>query len=359
MQNLSTTKRAFSADFIKAIAIFGVVVIHSTVEPYSLIPFNDTIAWITVDMYSSLARFAVPLFVMVSGVLLLDPSKAEEPVWAFFKKRFWRIIPAFVFWTTVYFIWRFYVNKEMLTGQNIIQDIFTGPYYHFWFIYMLVGIYLFTPVLRVFIKYAKRSTVYYFALVAVITSAIIPLLKLCTNVDLNWALFLPTGWLGYYLLGYLLKDFRPKMFLPILGFIIGTVTTAVGTYVVTANSGGQLNEFFHDNLGFSIALSSISVFLVLNRISVRSIQIKGLVKAVAVNSLSIYLMHLLVLETIERGHLGFKFSSTFVNPAIEIPIISIATFIVTSILVLSVNKLIELVKISLKHNKIKREPQIH
>jgi hypothetical protein len=70
-------------------------------------------------------------------------------------------------------------------------------------------------------------------------------------------------------------------------------------------------------------------------------------------------MHLLVLETIERGYLGFTFSSSVVNPAIEIPIIAAFTLIVTLIVVLSANRLKELVKILLKHNKIKREPMTH
>ena len=47
----------------------------------------DIVNWFTSDVYNALGMVGVPLFVMLTGVLLLNPAKAEEPLGVFYKKK--------------------------------------------------------------------------------------------------------------------------------------------------------------------------------------------------------------------------------------------------------------------------------
>jgi len=194
-------------DLIRTIAILMVIILHAAIETDPIVAQMTQASvwhWWTENIYNSLARPCIPLFVMLSGSLLLQPSKIE-PLGEFFRKRFNRIGLPFLFWGTAYFAWRFLVNHEALSSSSILQGILTGPYYHFWFLYALVGLYLITPILRVIVAYADRKTLGYFILLWFLGVAIVPLLSLSGTYSLDGNVFVILGWIGYYLLGvYLL-----------------------------------------------------------------------------------------------------------------------------------------------------------
>ena len=103
---------------IRAVAIVLVILLHASIEP------NPTVTqmslpgvqlWWTSDVYDSIARVSVPLFIILAGALLLQPCKVDEPLRVFFKKRWNRIGIPVLFWIGAYFAWRFFVNGETLT----------------------------------------------------------------------------------------------------------------------------------------------------------------------------------------------------------------------------------------------------
>jgi surface polysaccharide O-acyltransferase-like enzyme len=174
--------------------------------------------WWASNVYDSLARVCVPLFVMLSGALLLQPSKADEPLKVFFKKRLNRIGIPFLFWGVAYFAWQFLVNGEALTANSIVQGVLTGPDYQFWFLYLLLGLYLVTPVLRVLLKHADWKLLRYLIFVWFAGTALFPLLTLFGPYSLNANVFIFTGWLGYFVLGaYLMRVQLKSSLLTLVG----------------------------------------------------------------------------------------------------------------------------------------------
>jgi surface polysaccharide O-acyltransferase-like enzyme len=116
-------------DLIRAIAITLVILLHASTEGYP-VPVNplspeSVNLWWTVNIYDSFGRFGVPLFVMLSGVTLLDKSKVAEPMGVFFKKRLIRIGLPFITWSSVYFAWRFIVNQETFSSKAIGFSIYS------------------------------------------------------------------------------------------------------------------------------------------------------------------------------------------------------------------------------------------
>ncbi len=326
-----------------------VVLLHASIEPIPAIVTPDSSAvlvqWWSVNLYDSFARPCVPLFVMLSGALLLSPSKVDEPLGVFFRKRVSRIALPFLFWMGLYFAWDVFVNHETLTVQTFVEGVFNGPYIHFWFFYMLIGLYLVTPLVRIFVAHASRLLMRYFFVLWLIGVSIVPLLNLLVAHNLNNSLFLITGYIGYFLLGlYLLNTSVNRKFL-LLAVLVGFAWTTLGTYWITATVGGSIQFFFYDYFSLGVILSSVALFLLLssvqyNKIKCRFPMLDRLIHYISISSLAIYLFHFMVLETLENGYLfGFRISLATLNPIIEIPLLTMVTLVICLLVLYPLRKI--------------------
>jgi surface polysaccharide O-acyltransferase-like enzyme len=300
--------------------------------------------WWTVNIYDSLARPSVPLFVMASGFLLLSPEKTDEPLSIFFKKKLSRLALPFIFWGATYFAWRFLVNDEAFAYGSIIQGFNTGPYYHFWFLYMLIGLYLITPILRVVVANSQRKILKYFLAVWFLGTAVIPLLNLQPSLSLDSNLFVFVGWIGYFLLGAFLKSVKIKTLIFCTLLSIGWLLTMVATYFITASVGGLSSYFFYDYLSVNVIMASVGLFMLLYRIPRRQLEnissrAKWLIHKIGQNTLPIFMLHVIILESFQRGFFGFKISVTTINPAVEIPLITGVTLFVCLGIIWSAKKI--------------------
>ena len=325
-----------------------VVLLHASIEPVPAVVLPDSssalIQWWSANLYDSFARPCVPLFVMLSGALLLQPSKVDEPLGVFFKKRVSRIALPFLFWMGIYFAWDIFVNNQVLNSQTIIEGVLGGPYVHFWFFYMLIGLYLVTPLVRIFIAHASKRLMQYFFVLWIVGVSVVPLLNLLLEHNLNNNVFLVTGYVGYFLLGLYLLDTRIQRKFLLLGVLIGFAWTTLGTYWITATVGGRLQFFFYDYFSFGVILSSATLFMLLSSVQYREIQYRfprldRLIHYVSINSLAIYLFHFMVLETLENGYLGFRISLATLNPVIEIPLLAAVTLVICLLVLYPLRKI--------------------
>ncbi len=328
--------RSLQVDLIRVVAIVLVILLHAATESYvpvDLMAPQEVTRWWTVNIYDSIARPAVPLFIMLSGALLLQPAKLEEPLRGFFKKRLARIGLPFVFWGVAYFAWRFFANREALSGESILQGIFTGPYIHFWFLYLIAGLYLITPLLRVIVAYAEWKTMRYFLVLWFIGTVITPFFDLFGGFSLSGGIFIMTGWMGYFLLGPYLLKIRPRSWVLHLLLFSGYVWTILGTYIVTGTIGERFSQFFYDATSVSVIAASVALFMLLanfraNKIENRFPRANRLLRQISQNTLPIYLLHVMVIESLQRGYFGFRISIATMNPIIEVPLITAVTLFI-------------------------------
>ena len=338
---------AFPVDLIRVLAIALVILLHAAAFPY-VIPQDVTPTvmwnWWTVNVYDALGRVSVPLFVMLSGALLLDPAKVEEPLRVFFKKRFNRIGLPIIFWSVAFFAWRFYVNGETLSLNSIFQGLFSGPYNHFWFLYLLVGLYLVTPVLRVVVAYVDWKSFKYFMVLWFVGTVTLPFVSSFSPFNFNPTVFVFTGWIGYFLLGVYLQKVKVRSWILLLFVVLGFTVAIVGTYAVTAAIGERLITFFHDSLSINMIMASTALFLLLiaippNRVKSRHANVNRLLHWISQNTLPIYLLHVMVLETLEMGYLGLTININTINPIIEIPLITIVTLLACAAIIYLLKKI--------------------
>ena len=343
---------ALPVDLVRTVAIILVILLHAAIEG---IPNIDIMSpqgiqlWWASNVYNSISRTAVPLFVMLTGALLLQPNKADEPLRVFFKKRWNRIGIPVLFWGAIFFIWDFSVKGLPLTVVSVLQGLLVGPYVHFWYLYILIGLYLITPLVRVIVAHADWKIIKYFLLIWFVGTGVIPLLTLYASISpqtvwFRQNVFVLSGVLGYFILGAYVAKLRLRTSILSLLLALSSVFTIIGTYFLVATLGEQYSQFFLDASSFSVIIASVSLFLILASIPNQTVENKiprgsKALQVISQNTLPIYLFHIIVLETLQKGYLGFKISVTNLNPIIEIPIITAVTFLICLAIIVPLKKI--------------------
>lgn len=337
----------YSPDLIRTIAIFLVVLVHCCGFPYFI--DSDTITpqvvlgWFTSDVYGAFGYLGVPLFVMLSGALLLEPTKADEPLSVFFKKRFNRIAFPMIFWSIIYFIWSYYIHGKQLSLFNIAQGVIGGTYDHLWFLYLLIGLYAVTPILRILVKHIDRKKFTLLLSLWFVGTVLTPIIHTFTTLSFNPLMFVFMDWVGYFLLGTYLAKTKIRSGLLYAALIFGLLTAIIGDWLVTATLGHTYTGYFHGYLSFNMIIASAALFALLiaippSRAQTRLGSVNRVMHWIGQNTLGIYLLHMIVLETLAIGLLGFTIPYID-NPIIRIPTIAGIVFVITAAIIYPLSKI--------------------
>jgi surface polysaccharide O-acyltransferase-like enzyme len=325
---------------LRLIAMFAVVVLH-TASPLLFrikdTPIND---WLAADAYNALVRFCVPVFVMITGALLLQ---RDYELGDFLKKRFGRLIPPFIFWSLVYIGYKLYDGELELSGniwpniKLVLQQLQTGSFYHLWYVYLLMGLYLFIPIISKFVRNATEKELLYFLGIWFLTMLLgRPYL---TVFDPGIDLHNFTGYIGYLVLGYYLanKPFKFKHMAPIaaLVFILCAVLITLGTYFLLLKTL-NLSTFFYEPISPFILILSASAFLMARFIKIKlNPAVNNIISNIGKYTLGLYLSHALILNLLELGGITY----TIFNPVFSILLIALLCFLLSSLLIYIMSKL--------------------
>src|SRR5437773_8796972 len=100
--------RVLWPDLIRVCALLAVIVLHVAAVPvthFRELPLHD---WWWANAYDSLARPCIPLFVMLSGALLLTPRDWHACTFA--RRRAGKVVIPFVAWSGIYAVWNYVVH---------------------------------------------------------------------------------------------------------------------------------------------------------------------------------------------------------------------------------------------------------
>ena len=270
---------------------------------------------------------------MVSGLLLLNPSK-DQPIAVFFQKRFFKVLLPFVAWSLIYLVWRMVSEGETFSTKEILVLFIEGPvYYHLWFIQMILGLYLAAPILRIYIRHTTQENLTYFLAVWLVTVAILPMFKRFLGFDVGIDVVVTTGYVGFFVLGYYLRNvtLKRQQVIPVLLLVVGMlVFTQYITHALTIQIEeiGGYDNFFVANDSLNLITVAIGLFLFLKSLDYRYLFqqlpfLQKLVTWISSCSLGIYFVHVLIIEELASGHLGFKLSASSFTPLVSIPAIAI------------------------------------
>ena len=337
--------RNYGLDILRVLACYLVIQVHTGEFYYigagGVVLPGDGPFW--VGILNSICRISVPLFVMISGYLLL-PVKDE--MGTFFKKRFTRVAIPFAVWCALYAIyWALKGQTDWAqAGINMlhIPVNFGVEVGHLWYVYMLIGLYLFAPIISPWIASASRRDMHFYLTIWVITLCL-PYIHITYPQVLGecyWnhtpLLYYFSGFLGYLVLGAYIKKFMPEKktgYLPIgLLLIIAGYAITAGGFISLLSSVTDVSklELTWQFETINVAMMSIGTFLIFKNISFSnpsSIAAKGFTDISKI-SYGIYLAHIMVLNFF------YSLFDSIISPIqLKIPLIAICTFIVSYLII--------------------------
>lgn len=334
----SSGGRLAYADLLRVVAALGVIVIHVSGGWLPAFPAGTT-NWNILNAWDCLSAWCVPVFVMCSGMFLLDPKK-QLSYSTLFLRYLLRMITALLFWGTAYAM-----ANTLLFGRITVQSFLSALYgvllgnvpTHLWFLYMMVGLYLLTPLLRAFIRGAKRSDLHWFFLVTVVFVSLLPLLLnlrgsqtatlYANKLYLNFTMaFPPLAYVGYFVAGYYLKTYSlgrlAEGLIYVLG-IAGALLTVGGSSFLNAGTElGQFNGLMMGYLTPNVCAMSVAVFVLFRYVLGISEERSRRQRAGRLSdyTFGVYLVHIVFLTLLRY----FGLSHPPITPWLGVPLLTLA-----------------------------------
>jgi surface polysaccharide O-acyltransferase-like enzyme len=299
-----------------------VVLVHAASKYSPLYGQIPQSGWWAANIIASASHSSVPLFIMLSGFLLI-PQKKSQNTKAFLTKRFKRVGLPLLFWIPIYAVFYHILRGDSLNPLWIIKRfIFDQPYEHLYFLVVLLELAIITPWLsKIYNKLDNKQRFFLTTLMLLISVFWKP-----------WRLIIPLfiPFIGYYLAGSLFNKYHIKInlqqtfFWILSSFLISTI----GTYFLVKNSSPDRNGlYFYTFFNPTVLISSLLIFNIF-KISENKLKINYLLKKISNLTLGIYLIHPIVLGLFSFDINLNSFSLTF----FYIFFISIVGFIISALI---------------------------
>ena len=330
VMNLSNQKNQHIVwlDVVRFIAMFTVVCCHCT-DPCNFYPgtapnIGEIKLWGAI--YGSVLRPCVPLFVMITGALLL-PVRGDAST--FYKKRIPRVFYPFLIWSVLYNLFPWItgllgLNPQIIldffpyAGEEVMQQSFSVsleyilmiPFnfsilaVHMWYIYLLIGLYLYLPVFSAWVEKASERAKLMFLLAWGVTLLLPYYYQFVSNYlwgTCSWnsfgMLYAFAGFNGYLLLGHYLKNLewslKKTLAIGIPMFAVGYAVTFLGFRHITAlpEYTDEMLELFFTYCSLNVVMMTIPVFMLAKKVKVNSERMKKALANLTVCGFGIYMIH--------------------------------------------------------------------
>ncbi|GAA3546936.1 hypothetical protein AFL01nite_28700 [Aeromicrobium flavum] len=350
MSTTATSTRRHELDHLRVVATLGVILLHTGAAVAVAWKASDP------DLFSNFnvgnladagGRFAVNCFFMTSGALLLDPVRRFV-----LRPQFLRVAVAALTWIVIYSVANIALNERDLPGvggrlsdplgmppEEFARALLSGPaVYHLWFVYALLGVYLVVPLLR---AVTDRPEPQRARLVAWILA-----LWLIADLLPRWGRFLwpdefpviyalpfeplPTGYVGFFVLGFALSHYRDRIRVPSVVWILAALAGLAWCFLEVwhaARSGDPDVFAAYGNFNPPVVLYSVAVFGFFATRHRGPGPVWPLVRRLSELSFRVYLVHALVLHTLRAAtDLGPLIED---RPAVGLPAVYLATVVIS------------------------------
>ncbi len=327
--NGSISNRTVYIDYLRVFATFAVMFLHISGQNFRISDVNG-FTWQVFNFFDGIVRWAVPVFVMISGSLFLS---RDVPIKKLYLKYILRLAVSYVVWSMIYACFE---SGSLLHRLSIAVK----GHYHLWFIPMLIGLYMCIPVIKAIVK-SDSLTKYYLGL-ALLFSFIIPELitlardfgsggvivgansvsKVISNMNLQLIACFP----AYFILGYYMsktdmsKHIRVLYLLGLAGFFCTVLLTRLASLKIQ-NS----NTNYYGNSTLNVCLEAVFVFTCF-KYRKKSGKLDALFKTLSKYSFGAYLVHALVIEQLNKC---FGLNTLSFHPVLSVPCISALVFVIS------------------------------
>ena len=320
------TERIVWLDLLRFVAILMVIAAHS-VDIYNATPQENSDNSFWGAFIGSMMRPCVPLFAMMTGMLLLP---IREKAGEFYRKRIPRVLFPMILWSAIYYLTPWFIG--VLGGDKAVVSIFfpfefspsqefsdavgniamipftfNGYTTHMWYIYMLIGLYLFMPYLSAWVEKNDQTLIRTFVALWG-CSLMLPYIEQLISRDIfgvcawnNFGTFYYfAGFAGYLLLGHLMgggnrlrsaKAIAVGTMLYVSGFIITYSGYSTMAEQFSYEEAPDMLEMFWQYCSPNVVLMTIGVFLIIQRVKINSPRTQSILANVTKCGFGIYMMH--------------------------------------------------------------------
>ena len=318
--------REYSFDILRVIAMMMVIVVHvSNVYSRSYGIIGDK-SFIISLCFNTISRISVPIFLMISGALLLDREFNQKK----YLKRIIKYLLLIIVWDIIYLVWEYYYLGN--TYHQLYKLIFEPYRAHLWFLYTILVLYIIQPLLKIILE-KSSSTIKYLLLFIWFTLSSLSIVN--STLATTFTIF---SYIGFFVIGKYLynfiknNDLKKYNILCILTIIISITTSIILNYSFSHRYNRFYNLFFAYRTPF-IILSSISLFiLVISNYQKNSVPTT--IERLSEVSLGVYLIHGMFLDITVK-----LFYYQGINSLIGIPIFSIIVLIGSVVSTLVIKKI--------------------
>ena len=319
-------ERVVWLDLLRFVAILMVIAAHS-VDIYNATPQENSDNSFWGAFIGSMMRPCVPLFAMMTGMLLLP---IRERAGEFYRRRIPRVLFPMVLWSAIYYLTPWFIG--VLGGDKAIVSIFfpfefspsqefsdaignitmipfsfNGYTTHMWYIYMLIGLYLFMPYLSAWVEKNDQTMIRTFVALWG-CSLMLPYIEQLISKDIfgvcAWnrfgTFYYFAGFAGYLLLGHLMgggnrlrsaKAIAVGTMLYVSGFIITHSGYSTMAEQFSYEEAPDMLEMFWQYCSPNVVLMTIGVFLIIQRAKINSPRTQSILANVTKCGFGIYMMH--------------------------------------------------------------------
>ncbi|MGF1754663.1 acyltransferase family protein [Vibrio makurazakiensis] len=329
--NNNKLNRHYGADVCRICATFGVILIHTSGPFFYQYGQIDTLDWLSAHFMNSFVRCSVPLFVMLSGALLLKSGSREVSINRLLKRVSRLAIPLCV-WSLFYML---FLSYHTGSSVDITSMLYKPAMYHLTFIYTLIGVYLLIPILQVIydlLVHRKDYQIYFFLFWFIVNCipVFISIPFISSPIGTNYS-----GWGGYFLIGGLIANYANNIHhistkhLTIAKYVylFSVAATFIFTWILSAQSNLPIQtvyEYFSPTVFFA----SVSAFIVLINIK-KEHESPKIVQWVSDITFPVYFMHVVILDIVNINLIS---PSSSIPVVFQILIVSTISFLVCLII---------------------------
>uniref|UniRef100_F4C958 Acyltransferase 3 n=1 Tax=Sphingobacterium sp. (strain 21) TaxID=743722 RepID=F4C958_SPHS2 len=327
-------ERNYAIDTLRTVATVYVILIHVVSTHIKDCISNNSFAWEFwfANIIDSFCRICVPIFVMISGQFLLGK---DDTFVDFYKNRTRKILVPLIFWSFFYSIYTLlvrYISSGIWDFSLILNNLVYGkPYFHLWYVFMLLGLYLVTPLINRCLRITFKQPSYVWGI-----GVSLLILGIClglyyhfyghTKFFIVWFL----EYLGYYILGYAISRYKVLKNTRWLLVVYGVSSAAIALMTYYAIKAGWGLYFY----SYSSPLVIIGTICVYFYFTERSISANYFSKLAGL-TFGVYLIHAFVLTVLNKVlTIGLLEISAF----IAIPLKLIVVFFISAFIAYTLSR---------------------
>lgn len=352
-QKRENKDRLIGLDLLKIVSAFMIAVIHASSGVFNNHELGSLI-WKEGLILNAVTRFAVPAFLMISGALLLGKKISLEKA---LKKAVIAGIALFV-WSFAFIL----TKKILWNDGDVVYDtvmIFLNKRVsgHLWYGYLLIWIYLFSPILNILYEsLSDKMRIYFIILGLLVPSTIDSIINYFSlNVQLlqnSFFIYMNLGYISLLFIGRMIYENKEKVSIILGGVssVIGLVLTILLTEGISMRLGTSTHTFFSE-LEIGNVMYAFGIMVLGCKLSWKGDNtfIKKIIIKVSELAMGIYFSHALVMwligDTISFRGITFKIDNSVPECLLFVVIIFVTTVIMIAPLA-NIPYLKKLVKIS-------------